>query len=347
MDNRLRWRYRGWMPVASNPSIRALADDRIISSASRAMATLSDGMTALSEALGNGLGAPLAASVRLIGGLSGRLIVTGVGKSGLIGAKIAATLASTGTPASFVHAADANHGDLGMITPKDAILVLSWSGETTELNGILAFAKRFDIPVIALTSGAQSTLGLAADICLALPKAEEACPHGLAPTTSTLLQLAMGDALAVALLEARGFTALDFHGFHPGGKLGASLTQIGQIMHSGDALPLLGEDAIMRDAVLEMTRKGFGCVAITDGAGRLAGIITDGDLRRHMGPDLLSMRTGEVMTRDPRRATEGMLAVEMLQMLNERKITAMIVVDEGQRPVGIVHLHDLLRIGVA
>ncbi|MCU0831352.1 MAG: KpsF/GutQ family sugar-phosphate isomerase [Rhizobiaceae bacterium] len=322
-------------------------DSDIIASAARAVAVLSRGMADLTAALDNGLGAALARAVRLIAGLNGRLIVTGVGKSGLIGAKIAATLASTGTPASFVHAADANHGDLGMITPQDAILVLSWSGETTELNAILAYAKRFDIPVIALTSGAQSTLGLAADICLALPKAEEACPHGLAPTTSTLLQLAIGDALAVALLEARGFTALDFHGFHPGGKLGASLTQIGQIMHRGEALPLLGEDAVMRDAVLEMTRKGFGCVAITGADGRLSGIITDGDLRRHMGPDLLLMRAGDVMTRNPRRATTAMLAVEVLQMLNEKKITAMIVVDGDGRPEGIVHLHDLLRIGVA
>jgi arabinose-5-phosphate isomerase len=346
MDRRRRRRYRGFMLDPSSPA-QPRPDSDIIASAARAVAVLSRGMADLTAALDNGLGAALARAVRLIAGLNGRLIVTGVGKSGLIGAKIAATLASTGTPASFVHAADANHGDLGMITPQDAILVLSWSGETTELNAILAYAKRFDIPVIALTSGAQSTLGLAADICLALPKAEEACPHGLAPTTSTLLQLAIGDALAVALLEARGFTALDFHGFHPGGKLGASLTQIGQIMHRGEALPLLGEDAVMRDAVLEMTRKGFGCVAITGADGRLSGIITDGDLRRHMGPDLLLMRAGDVMTRNPRRATTAMLAVEVLQMLNEKKITAMIVVDGDGRPEGIVHLHDLLRIGVA
>jgi arabinose-5-phosphate isomerase len=323
------------------PSSNALA------TASRALDVLSGGMEALRAALGNGLGAALGEAVALISGLEGRVIVTGVGKSGLIGAKIAATLASTGTPASFVHAADANHGDLGMITPQDALLVLSWSGETSELHAILAYAKRFDIPLIALTSGSTSTLGAAADICLALPKAEEACPHGLAPTTSTLMQLAMGDVLAVTLLEARGFTALDFHGFHPGGKLGASLTQIGRIMHTGPALPLLPEDAGMNEAVLEMTRKGFGCVAITDGAGRLSGIITDGDLRRHMGPGLLAMTARDVMTPNPRRAREAMLAVEVLQMLNEKKITAMIVVDEDNRPAGIVHLHDLLRVGVA
>lgn len=318
-----------------------------LATARRALATLAGGLSAMDVALGNGLGAALDKAVALIGGLKGRLIVTGVGKSGLIGAKIAATMASTGTPASFVHAADANHGDLGMITRNDAVLVLSWSGETTELNAILAYTQRFDIPLIALTAGAQSTLGRAADIVLALPRAEEACPHGLAPTTSTLMQLALGDVLAVALLEARGFTALDFHGFHPGGKLGASLTQIGAIMHTGEALPALPLDAGMRDAVLEMTRKGFGCVAITNGEGRLAGIITDGDLRRHMGDGLLSLTAESVMTRDPRRATAGMLAVEVLQVLNERKITAMIVVDADDRPVGIVHLHDLLRIGVA
>jgi arabinose-5-phosphate isomerase len=318
-----------------------------LATAQRALGVLAGGMDALCAALANGLGAALDQAVSLIGALEGRVIVTGVGKSGLIGAKIAATLASTGTPASFVHAADANHGDLGMITPQDAVLVLSWSGETTELNAILAYAKRFDIPLIALTSGPGSTLGKAADVCLALPKAEEACPHGLAPTTSTLIQLAMGDVLAVTLLEARGFTALDFHGFHPGGKLGASLTQIGRIMHTGSALPLLPEQAGMNEAVLEMTRKGFGCVAITDDAGRLSGIITDGDLRRHMGPGLLAMTARDVMTPGPRRAREGMLAAEVLQMLNEKKITAMIVVDEDNRPCGIVHLHDLLRVGVA
>jgi arabinose-5-phosphate isomerase len=313
----------------------------------RALSLFGNGLDALVEAMAGDLGSSLERAVAIIGRLGGRLIVTGVGKSGLIGAKIAATLASTGTPASFVHAGDANHGDLGMITPRDAVLVLSWSGETTEINGILAYAKRFDIPVIALTSGAASTLGQAADLCLILPRVEEACPHGLAPTTSTLLQLAMGDVLAVALLKARGFTALDFHGFHPGGKLGASLTQIRAIMHDGASLPLLSESAGMREAVLEMTRKGFGCVAITDQQGALSGIITDGDLRRHMDDGLLDMRVVDVMTRNPRRATGDMLAVEVLQVLNDKKITAMVVVDAEQRPVGIVHLHDLLRIGVA
>ena len=321
--------------------------DRILTSAHRTLQLMGQGLTVLDAALDNGLGQALTASVKLIAGSKGRVIVSGLGKSGHIGAKIAATLASTGTPASFVHAAEANHGDLGMITPQDVVMILSWSGETTELTAILAYAKRFDIPVIAVTAGLDSALGRAADLVLALPKADEACPHGLAPTTSTLMQLALGDALAVALLEARGFTASDFYNFHPGGKLGAALTQIGEIMHHGDELPMLPETAFMRQAILEMTRKGFGCVAIIDGGGLLTGIITDGDLRRHMEDGLIDMRADAVMTRNPASITADMLAVEVLQTLNARKISAAIVVDDSRKPVGIVHLHDLLRIGVA
>ena len=320
---------------------------RILSSAHRTLQLMGQGLAVLDTALENGLGVALTESVKLIGGSSGRVIVTGLGKSGHIGAKIAATLASTGTPASFVHAAEANHGDLGMITVNDTLMILSWSGETVELTAILAYAKRFDIPVIAITAGTDSALSRAADIVLALPKADEACPHGLAPTTSTLMQLALGDALAVALLEARGFTASDFYRFHPGGKLGAALTQIGEVMHQGDELPVLPQTALMREAILEMTRKGFGCVAIIDAGGVLCGIITDGDLRRHMEDGLIDMRADAVMTHNPSSVTPDMFAVEVLQTLNERKITATIVVDENQKPVGIVHLHDLLRIGVA
>jgi arabinose-5-phosphate isomerase len=324
-----------------------LSPESIIGSATRTLAVLGRGLTVLEAALGNGLGPKLAEAVRIIGGLRGRVIVTGLGKSGHIGAKIAATLASTGTPAFFVHAAEANHGDLGMITADDVVLVLSWSGETAELNAILAYAKRFDIPVIAVTSRADSALGRAADHTLILPKSDEACPHGLAPTTSTLMQLALGDALAVALLEARGFTPNDFHRFHPGGKLGAILTQIGDIMHRGTEIPMLGEKTPMREAILEMTRKGFGCVAICGEDGRLSGIITDGDLRRHMGEGLIDMSADAVMTQHPATVSPEALAVEVLQLLNERKITAMLVVDGERRPIGIVHLHDLLRIGVA
>jgi arabinose-5-phosphate isomerase len=320
---------------------------RILQSAHRTLQLLGQGISVLDSALDDGLGVALTESVKLIARSSGRVIVTGLGKSGHIGAKIAATLASTGTPASFVHAAEANHGDLGMITVHDILMILSWSGETTELTAILVYAKRFDIPVIAITAGTDSALGRAADVVLALPKSDEACPHGLAPTTSTLMQLALGDALAVALLEARGFTASDFYRFHPGGKLGAALTQIGEIMHHGDELPVLPETAPMRQAILEMTRKGFGCVAIVNNQGILSGIITDGDLRRHMEDGLIDMRADGVMTRNPASVTVDMLAAEVLQTLNARKISATIVVDDDQKPVGIVHLHDLLRIGVA
>ena len=302
---------------------------------------------ALDDKSKSGLGTALVASVKLIAARSGRVIVTGLGKSGHIGAKIAATLASTGTPASFVHAAEANHGDLGMITPQDALMILSWSGETTELAPILAYAKRFEIPIIAITAGRDSALGRAATSVLTLPRADEACPHGLAPTTSTLMQLALGDALAVALLEARGFTASDFYRFHPGGKLGASLTQIGEIMHQGDSLPILPETAFMRQAILEMTRKGFGCVAIVNFDGVLSGIITDGDLRRHMEDGLIDMRADAVMTHNPATVSADMLAAEVLRTMNARKITASLVVDHDLKPIGIVHLHDLLRIGVA
>ena len=321
--------------------------ERILNSARRTLQLMGQGLTVLEAALDDGLGIALTQSVKLIAGRSGRVIVTGLGKSGHIGAKIAATLASTGTPASFVHAAEANHGDLGMITPQDALMILSWSGETTELTAILAYAKRFDIPVIAITAGRDSALGRAATSVLALPRADEACPHGLAPTTSTLMQLALGDALAVALLEARGFTASDFYRFHPGGKLGASLTQIGDIMHQGDELPVLPETAFMRQAILEMTRKGFGCVAIVNSDGILSGIITDGDLRRHMEDGLIDMRADAVMTHNPASVTADMLAAEVLQTMTARKISASIVVDDDLKPIGIVHLHDLLRIGVA
>lgn len=321
--------------------------DRILNSAHRTLQLMGHGLVVLDAALDDGLGVALTEAVALIAGRSGRVIVTGLGKSGHIGAKIAATLASTGTPASFVHAAEANHGDLGMITPHDVLMILSWSGETTELTAILAYAKRFNIPVIALTAGPDSALGRAATSVLALPRSDEACPHGLAPTTSTLMQLALGDALAVALLEARGFTASDFYRFHPGGKLGASLTQIGDIMHRGEAVPLLPETAPMRQAILEMTRKGFGCVAIVNADGVLSGIITDGDLRRHMEDGLIDMRADAVMTHNPSSVTADMLAAEVLQTLNARKISAIIVVDHDMKPVGIVHLHDLLRIGVA
>jgi arabinose-5-phosphate isomerase len=255
-------------------------------------------------------------------------------------------LASTGTPAYFVHPAEANHGDLGMIAKDDAIICLSWSGETAELKGILAYSRRYRIPLIAITSGENSTLGREADVVLRLPKAPEACPHGLAPTTSTLMQLAIGDALAVALLEARGFTPGDYHQFHPGGRLGAILTHIGEIMHKGGRIPLVMSGTGMNDAIIEITSKGFGCVGVVKEDGRLAGIITDGDLRRHIGNDLMSKRVDDVMTLSPKTVAADMLVAKALDLVNSSAITALMIVEDG-RPVGIVHLHDLLRVGAA
>ncbi len=318
----------------------------VIASAVRTLETERAGLKALAEALDNGLAEPFAAAVQTIIASKGRVIVTGVGKSGHIGSKIAATLASTGTPAFFVHPAEANHGDLGMIAPDDVIIAMSWSGETSELHGIVAYARRFAIPIIAVTAGKASALAREAGIVLGLPRAAEACPHGLAPTTSTVLQLVMGDALAVALLEARGFTADHFRTFHPGGQLGAKLTQVRNIMHQGEKLPLAASGTLMREAILVMTRKGFGCVGITDPAGKLIGIITDGDLRRHIDSELLSMSVDQVMTRNPKTIAPETLAESALQIINSSAITTLMVVDEG-KPCGVVHLHDLLRIGAA
>src|SRR5580700_11897303 len=244
-----------------------------VASALRTLETEREGVAALATAMCDGLGASFAAAVEAIRKVRGRVIVTGMGKSGHVGRKIAATLASTGTPAFFVHAAEASHGDLGMITSDDVMLVLSWSGETEELKDVIAYSRRFRIGLIAVTVNAESTLGKAADVVLALPTAREACPHNLAPTTSSLMQLALGDALAIALLESRGFTAIDFGVFHPRGKLGAALKFVRDIMHTGDAVPLIRRGAPMSEAIVEMTAKGLGCVAVTNANGKLAGII--------------------------------------------------------------------------
>jgi arabinose-5-phosphate isomerase len=317
-----------------------------IASALRALETEREGLAALAAAMCDGLGAPFVAAVETIRQARGRLIVSGMGKSGHIARKIAATLASTGTPAFFVHAADASHGDLGMITSDDVMLVLSWSGETEELRSLIDYSRRFAITLIAVTVSPESTLGQAADIVLALPPAREACPHNLTPTTSAMMQLALGDALAIALLESRGFTAIDFGVFHPGGKLGAALKFVRDVMHPGRAVPLIGRGALMSEAIVEMSAKGFGCVAVVDADGKLAGMVTDGDLRRHMRNDLLQAPVEKVMTASPKTIRPDQLASEALQVLNASKITALIVVEE-QRPVGIVHFHDLLRAGVA
>jgi arabinose-5-phosphate isomerase len=324
-------------PAATSPHI---------ASALRTLDTEREGVAALAAAMCDGLGAPFVAAVETVRNARGRVIVTGMGKSGHVGRKIAATLASTGTPAFFVHAADASHGDLGMITSDDVMLVLSWSGETEELKDLINYSRRFRIALIAVTSSADSTLGKAADVVLAMPESREACPHNLAPTTSSLMQLAIGDALAIALLESRGFTAVDFGVFHPRGQLGAALKFVRDIMHEGTAVPLIKRGAPMSEAIVEMSAKGFGCVAVTDGNGKLAGVITDGDLRRHMRGDLLQAPVDDVMTASPKVVRPDQLASEALQLLNSSKITALVVVEAG-RPVGIVHFHDLLRAGLA
>jgi arabinose-5-phosphate isomerase len=337
------------MPVAkvlNNVSVMSEHGRAMIASAMRTLETEADGITALTAAIGDGLGVPFIAAVELIRGARGRVIITGMGKSGHVARKIAATLASTGTPAFFVHPGEASHGDLGMITADDVIMALSWSGETTELKNLIDYSRRFRIGLIAVTAKAESTLGKAADVVLSLPEAREACPHNLAPTTSSLMQLALGDALAVALLESRGFTAIDFSILHPAGRLGAILKFVRDLMHSGAALPLARLGTRMSEAVVEMSSKGFGCVGITDAQGRLMGIITDGDLRRHMRPDLLDARVDEVMTGVPKTVSPDQLASEALEILNSSKITALMVASGG-KPVGIIHLHDLLRAGLA
>jgi len=276
----------------------------------------------------------------------GRVVVTGMGKSGHIARKIAATLASTGTPAHYVHPGEASHGDLGMITTHDAVLALSNSGETDELSDVVDYSRRFAIPLVAVTGRGDSVLAQAADVALLLPPVAEACTHGLAPTTSTTLMLALGDALAVALLERKGFSPDDFKVLHPAGRLGRKLLRVADLMHEGDALPLVAADCPMSEAILAMTTKRFGCVGVVDGQGRLAGIVTDGDLRRHMEPGLIQRGVREVMTANPRTTRPAMLAAEALRIMNERTITALFVVAEDRRPIGILHVHDLLRAGV-
>lgn len=288
-------------------------------------------------------------AVDILAGASGRVVVSGMGKSGHVGRKIAATLASTGTPALFVHPAEASHGDLGMVVAGDVVLALSNSGETPELADIVGHARRFALPIIAVTARAGSTLAVAADVVLLLPQAAEACPMGLAPTTSTMMQMGLGDALAVALLTRRGFTAADFRRFHPGGRLGARLRRVRDLMHAGDEMPLASPGLPMDRALLRITEKRFGCLGVTDAAGRLVGIVTDGDLRRHMGPDLLARQVEEVMTPDPRTIAPDALAAEALHAMNARGrlVTALFVVDPAGHPVGILHVHDVLRAGVA
>lgn len=319
------------------------AASRAIAAAQRAIRAEREGLAALERAIDE----RFAQAVELLAAVEGRIVVTGMGKSGHIARKIAATLASTGTPALFVHPAEASHGDLGMITAKDAVLALSNSGETSELRDLTLYTRRFRIPLIAIVGRVPSTLADAADLALVLPPVAEACPMGLAPTTSTTCMLALGDALAIALLDRSGFTAREFAVLHPGGKLGAQLLRVEQIMRRGDQIPLVREDASMRETVLEMTRGCMGCVGVVDAAGRLVGIITDGDLRRHLADDLLAQRARDVMTRHPKTIDKRALAVEAVALMNDpaQPITQLFIVEEG-RPVGALHLHDCLRAGV-
>jgi arabinose-5-phosphate isomerase len=286
-------------------------------------------------------------ALALLQGTTGRVIVTGMGKSGHVARKIAATLASTGTPAQFVHPAEASHGDLGMIGRNDAVLALSFSGETDEMADLIAYAARFKIPVISMTGNARSTLAQASTAALVLPQLTEACPLGLAPTTSTTAMLALGDALAVALLERRGFTSADFQVLHPGGKLGKRLQRVSDLMHKGAEIPLCKPATPMSEALLEMTAKRLGCVCVVDDAGKPLGIVTDGDLRRHMSNDLPRRAAREIMTGNPRSIRPQALAAEALALMNEGSpITSLLVIEDGKL-AGILHLHDCLRAGVA
>jgi arabinose-5-phosphate isomerase len=323
-----------------------VGNNRDFEAAKRVLRLQAEAIAALADTLGD----DFSAAVDKLHRVEGRIIVTGMGKSGHIARKIAATLASTGSPAQYVHPAEASHGDLGMITAADAVVALSNSGETDELRDLLEYTKRFSIPLIAITGSTDSTLGETADTVLGLPNVPEGCPMGLAPTTSTTASLAIGDALAVALLERKGFSASDFRVLHPGGKLGTSLLRVSDLMHGGDALPLVAPQTPMSETILEMTAKSFGCVGILEN-GKLAGIVTDGDLRRHVGEDLRKLTAHDIMTADPRTIRPQALAAEALAVMNARAITNLFVVDGsdsgGGAPVGIIHIHDCLRAGVA
>jgi arabinose-5-phosphate isomerase len=292
------------------------------------------------------IGAEFAAIVEMVCAMKGRLICAGVGKSGHVARKITATLASTGTPSQFIHPTEASHGDMGMIGSDDILLILSKSGEVPELSDMIAYGKRFKIPIIAMTANAGSVLGKAGDYLMLLPDAPEACGETRAPTTSTTMQIAYGDALAVALLERRGFTASDFRVYHPGGKLGAMLKSVADLMHTDDELPLVRETTPMMEALLIMTAKRFGCTGVVDGQDRLIGIVTDGDVRRKAGADFAHLKVAEVMTHSPMVVSPHALAGEALAELNQSGRSVVFAVDDADRPVGILHLHDLLRAGV-
>ena len=317
----------------------------IVKTACQTVELEAHGLSQLSQALKGKLGEAFETAIETIEKAQGRVIVSGMGKSGHIGRKIASTLASTGTPSLYMHAAEAGHGDLGMVTEGDVIIALSWSGETAELSSIITYATRFGIPLISITSVADSTLAKASTVALILPRCDEACPNGLAPTTSTTMQLTIGDALATTLLDRRGFTANDFQKFHPGGKLGASLKLVRDIMHTNKHLPLAPEKTKMSEALVIMTDKAMGCLGITNSADELIGVITDGDLRRHMSENLLTLSVEDIMTRNPKTIGPDELASTAIKVINTSAITSLFVA-ENKKPIGILHLHDLYRIGV-
>lgn len=331
----------------SKPSLTAVTGEsaaadlaaarRVLTTAAEALATMAD---ALDGDFTRAIGLMLAAK--------GRVIVSGMGKSGHVARKIAATLSSTGTPAYFVHPAEASHGDMGAVARSDVLLLLSWGGETAELSDLITYAKRHRIPIIAVGGNPDSTLIKAADVALVLPRAPEACPMGMAPTTSTTMMLSLGDALAVALMERKGFSPDQYRDFHPGGSLGRALVRVSDLMHSGAELPLAQADAPMRDVLLTMAAGMLGCVGIVDGAGALIGIVTDGDLRRHIEAGVENRKAADVMTRDPKTVPPGLLAAEALALMTEKKITQLFVLDpDAPSPLGVLHIHDCLRAGLA
>ena len=319
-----------------------ISDARLLDAARRVLNTESEALAVMARHLPAGF----ADAVRAIHAVAGRVVVAGVGKSGHVGRKIAATLSSTGTPAHFIHPTEASHGDLGMIGSGDLCVMISNSGETAELGDLMAYCRRFGLPIVAISGRAGSTLMRAATYGLLLPDAAEACPMGLAPTTSTTATVALGDALAVALMELRGFTAERFGVFHPGGKLGAQLARVESLMATGDKLPLVTADTPMGETLIEMTSKGYGVAAVVGSDGRLVGVVTDGDLRRNMA-DLMNRTAGGIANPDPVTIAPDMLAAEAMAVLQARKISVLVVLGEDARPVGVLHIHDLLRAGVA
>lgn len=322
-----------------------MTPEEIIAAAKRVLETETEGLKLMQASIGDSF----VQAVNLMFNTKGRVIISGMGKSGHVGQKMAATLASTGTPSFFVHPSEASHGDLGMLTKNDTLVTISNSGESREMVDIISFSRRFNIPMIAITSNPNSSMAQAADIILLIPNkkdAPEACPLGMAPTTSTTTTIAMGDALAVALLEMRGFTKEQFHDRHPGGKLGNVLLKVQDVMAKGDAMPIVSADMMMSDALVVMTEKSLGCLGVVNDKGILIGVITDGDLRRHMTADIIVRQTKDIMTKNPKTIPPNMLGSEAIGLMNAAKITNLFVIDGEGRPLGLLHLHQLLQAGV-